>query len=90
MTDKHTEGPWAIGIDSNTERHQVIASDGGHICYVEYSPTDANARLISASPDLLAALSDLVAMNNCNYDPAMMQAAFDTARAAIAKARGKS
>ncbi len=42
------------------------------------------------TPDLLASLFDLVAMNNCNYDPAIMQAAFDTARAAIAKARGES
>ena len=52
----HTPGPWAIGIETDNERAQVIASDGGHIAYVECDPVLTNARLIAAAPELLAAL----------------------------------
>jgi hypothetical protein len=58
----HTPGPWAIGIDSDSERMQVIAWTGDHVAYVECDPLDANARLIAAAPDLLEACLDAYAL----------------------------
>jgi hypothetical protein len=53
MKTTHTPGPWAIGIETDNERAQVIDADGGHICYVENDPVMGNAYLIAAAPDLL-------------------------------------
>jgi len=54
----HTPGPWKPGEYSN----RIIGADGTKVCDVAWSskrPHDeqeANERLISAAPDLLAAL----------------------------------
>ena len=56
MNAKHTPGPWAIGLQVDNERAQIITADGEHLCYVEQYPVLPNARLIAAAPDLLAAL----------------------------------
>lgn len=53
---------------------------------------DANARLISAAPELLEALEGMVAlaeqMNDASDEGGQLDARFDAARAAIAKAGG--
>jgi hypothetical protein len=92
VIEKHTPGPWAIGLESDDDRFQVIASTGEHICYVELDPVGSNARLIAAAPDLLAALKWAVDCSDMNLDDLDLDtcAALDAARAAIAKAEGRS
>jgi hypothetical protein len=96
MTTKHTPGPWTDkGTDWHgwaVEYHDDCAW-----CFVgppKKTPVaiiigkgvgmdiDANARLIAAAPDLMAALQGVVAV----ADRATVE--FDAARAAIAKATG--
>ena len=56
----HTPGPWAIDQDRDHGRWSAIRSCSGDIADVaaHRSTTEANARLIAAAPDLLAALKD--------------------------------
>ena len=89
MTTQHTPGPWyalAEGVaDAAIGYRAVINSDGYTVC--NPSPMgEANARLISAAPDLLAALQDLLAATEETYDSRHeRQAALD----AINKATGE-
>ena len=89
---KHTPGPW--GLDGNL----IEGPDGERVaCITAYSrrtpKQKANARLIAASPDLLAALQALVAeldgsgkpYSSDSYAPEHFVTA---AKAAIAKAEG--
>jgi hypothetical protein len=110
MTAKHTPGPWVRrNIASARDIYIAEANDGGAPS-VAIVPTrvsrladeeDANARLIAAAPDLLAALRRIVASDDAHAtlhapdddDIARMveyAAAFDNARAAIAKATGEA
>ncbi len=59
-----------------------LASDDGPDCVPNRDAQQANARLISAAPDLLAALQAVVAVAD------RKTVEFDMARAAIAKALG--
>src|SRR5712671_3511890 len=87
---KFTPGPWHLGgtfmPDSKDPRQCVWSStpfgqQSGEIICKDVTP--ANARLIAAAPDLLAALRDLV---EHPYDgEGRNLAALDRARAAIAK-----
>ena len=82
MTTKHTPGPWVIG----KRDHDVVMVDtasGTAICdvYGESDDRPANARLIAAAPDLLAALKGVIAVADRNT------VEFDAARAALAKAQ---
>lgn len=100
---KHTKGQWAVirhRIDSEYER-TVVALDGDTKLNVAtaigMSADDntemlANAALMSAAPDLLHALKELLgavksepAMNNHKYDGVGI-----VVNAAIAKAEGRS
>lgn len=103
---KFTPGPWAVA-DYNI--HQVIAVhdgpdiDGRHqhtICNTsdEYSKArfdeqSANARLIAAAPDLLAACRAALATHSCETsEPGLptLQEVESVLLAAIAKAEGRS
>lgn len=102
MTDKHTPGPWRI---DPADPHHVIAADDGDWsdfwsvstatddCGPGMSRTIANARLIAAAPDLLAALDDIVNGENWRsgrkFDPNSGDFDLSIQRAAIAKARGQ-
>ena len=89
----HTPGPWGrIIADGYTVRHPQIYSDTGPIANATWlgdgrvDELNANARLISAAPDLLAALEALL-----DYENGIQKAkAEQMARAAIAKAGGGS
>lgn len=86
----HTAGPWTLGATSSTARDHAIIAGSMVIARVNgfgypvgegWSPESAaNARLISAAPDLLAALKAVVALSDRKHD------AWDAAHAAIAKA----
>ena len=84
---KHTPGPW------EARQHKIWTQDAPvHIADIIRAPdgdwSPANARLIAAAPDLLEALSLLVAdidTQGLNVDPAYRRLACD----AIAKAKGE-
>ena len=63
---KHTKGPWdRIIADGYTVRHPQIYSDKGPVANATWlgdgrlDELNANARLISAAPELLAVLQEL-------------------------------
>ena len=100
-TTTHTPGPWHFDksgnittINENAARPlfaprtfgKFIASvhmDGGSL------PVEANARLIAAAPDLLAALEALVDATPLPLHNARQVAAFDQAIEATRRARGE-
>lgn len=86
MITKHTSGPWIsdgaqIFIETDDGRQQSIGQANGF--RISQETVYANARLISAAPDLLEALRNLleVCSETDNTRPAIA-----AARAAIAKA----
>jgi hypothetical protein len=94
MTTQHTPGPWRVTAA------KVMAENGRAICLIEnrklhegFQESSANARLIAAAPDLLAAL---IAFDNafshyCEGDPDSDEvSALYQAREAIAKATGET
>jgi len=91
MTHTHTPAPWTdTGHDGKDSL--IIESETGSVCAVwrsnGYECQAADARLISAAPELLEALQMLMPQEPReadSYDSAM----WDNARAAIAKAIGK-
>ena len=96
---KHTPGPWAIKKSPKAEAVTdgkdwpwlVSYNDGGYEGYLAIVQTEnakANARLISAAPELLEALENLertAGLPAMQDDPARA-----AARAAIAKAKGET
>ena len=96
---KHTEGPWSVEVVDGAQAENgeqllaVCASAPGQerailvTCNLwqrrDNPESLANARLIAAAPDLLAACQ---AMLEANYMPDSTMAIAVTARAAIAKA----
>jgi hypothetical protein len=65
MTDQHTPGPWTHAGPSDIGRDGYSIYASGPLAYTA-GPSDygdaaeANARLIAAAPELLAALRDLI------------------------------
>ncbi len=91
-TSKHTPGPWGrmpAPVCATDHPHTWITADGDErliaVVRAQAGETDANARLISAAPDLLAALRGLV-MNAPGTTAAIK--ALETARVALRKATG--
>lgn len=91
---KHTPGPWALDLqDDGGFRITGVGGHGKTAAYVVCcrdahemkGETHANARLIAAAPDLLAAARAALAAWE-GTGPAID---LDTLRAAIAKAEGK-
>ena len=84
----HTPGPWYVNI-SPVRGVLCVVSDVSWICgelqarnstAISAAECRANARLIAAAPDLLAALAGVLRVADRKTDE------FDAARAAIAKA----
>lgn len=104
--EKHTPGPWKQHPDYPwiiKEDNAPISEDGVSICNTTGHPDSgffptpsearANARLISAAPELLAALQDLKReLILSNVDPDYIESHFrksiNNAEAAISKAIG--
>lgn len=100
MAAQHTPGPWRPCEE--TMVRVVVADNGRWIADCDFegppSESDANARLIAAAPDLLAALEDAAAsldtiLGDPRMDAAMLSGdrygrrkVLEAARAAIAKA----
>lgn len=111
---KHTQGPWKLLDFEEREAYVVTNSSGtkglyrgiAEILYGYNEPAEseqhANARLISAAPELLEALKELLAAETALFPAAehgveaqsawatRRSAAEDAARAVIAKATGEA
>lgn len=89
----HTPGPWVVA-DANGPIEGGTCVQSLHDTYMvascaHYYPrgtVQANARLIAAAPDLLDALTALLAKVHCGT--ALECSLCDAARAAITKAKG--
>ena len=89
---QHTPGPWIVRNIATRYHYIGPANDSGAPSFAAVfgefhaseDQTAANARLISAAPDLLAALRECLACEFAVTD----KAAIAQARAAIAKATG--
>jgi hypothetical protein len=96
INDKFTAGPWGCMEYSSATGAVVLGKDqcpiavcnpismyseNGEIRHYTKDEAEANARLISAAPDLLAALRYMLAGRNC-----LTSEAFTIAEDAIAKA----
>ena len=89
---KHTPGPWSSTPSVRSFEAQVWDAAGAALLFFADGratgpEADANAALIAAAPDLLAALKDMLA----NYHVLGFNAdkRREEARAAIAKAEGR-
>jgi hypothetical protein len=62
---QHTSGPWKYTISKNSGRHQISdAKCGGQVCAIwsrGKDITEANARLITAAPEMLIELLKSIA-----------------------------
>jgi hypothetical protein len=93
---QHTPGPWETSVLSNGKEWQVCQHGGGDMI-ADLSQADnqkANAALIAAAPELLHALSRILAAHDSGNNGAVMGEAslcpmFATmARHVITKAKG--
>ena len=87
----HTPGPWEVSAPYVRTRFDI--NEGGGTCIAEIDTITAehvaNARLIAASPDLLAALDALVTACEVPGENCEVEQALPAAIAAIAKATGE-
>lgn len=92
----HTPGPWTIGTNDGHVTFNITGPRGS-LPYIAHIPAqrperDANAVLISACPEMLAALKSVVRQ----IEPILEKQGFahcgaiQSARAAIAKAEGRT
>jgi hypothetical protein len=92
MTHGHTKGPWHLDL----WQYDAAIHAGGTIAMIDDTMTgwQANARLIAAAPDLLAALAEIAAAYAMEEDTPehnhedRLDAAIKAGVAAIAKAKG--
>ena len=100
MTTKHTPGPWTVSNGPQVWFHGRGALDSPRICTLQNAATPvaqidletiaANARLIAAAPELLAALQSLLLQTEAaaiagTYNIALVES-LHHARAALSKA----
>lgn len=102
---KHTPGPWVLndsevvsewGFSDQDLFHPIKAEGCGVVGWVDGTPIDdeerqANAWLIAAAPDLLAALKDILKYeDDVLPEGSRGREIYDAAYAAITKAEGLS
>jgi hypothetical protein len=82
---KHTPGPWLVanGNQIRSEKDQIAK-----VWMMRCGEGSANARLITAAPDLLAALEEI--NNVALFQPYAGVTCGNIARAALAKAKGEA
>ena len=102
MGEKHTPGPWVVDSGNGTAcyirpaDHEPGVMAVAQVCKRGWSEKQANARLIAAAPEMLAALKDALdaliqsATEARHIEPTkvVIRAAVDKADAAIQKATG--
>lgn len=88
----HTPGPWEIFPSSTgfiISKPNEIAIAGIPNLFEDH-PAEANARLIAAAPDLIAALERMVRQHGSSFISYSGDHPVAVARAAIAKATGEA
>jgi hypothetical protein len=88
-----TPGPWVVDVCGVDARWNIDATSGESVaitnqlaCDNDWAIRDANTRLISAAPELLEVLSEIMeALTTCGFDGDVEQ----RATAAINKALGR-
>jgi len=90
---KHTPGPWSFGPNVGSRPFwEYIESDEVDVCRICQNngrvTGEANARLITAAPDMLAALEAIVNGDD-RTSTTMPTEWIEQARAAIRKAKGE-
>lgn len=83
MQTQHTPGPWTAFKDMLGKWH--VDHEDGH-CIIQGEKAEANARLIAAAPELLAALQNLLDADMTSESAIKV---VHNARIAIAKAKGE-
>ena len=89
---KHTPGPWQTDESGHRiEWSNWIIANGVMIAAVTETSqapeiSDANARLIAAAPDLLGALSDILAAYSIPLEKDLQRASLAKGRDAVARA----
>lgn len=96
--NQHTPGPWNVRYSEDRADAFIECGDRSNITdwaarfiaqtYVHDLEDAANARLIAAAPDLLAALQNVIYGWDNWAEQGNIEHAIDAARAAIAKATG--
>ena len=92
---EHTPGPWRVKYhESSPDQIAAVVSDHDLVCAMSIDG-NANARLIAAAPELLAALEQTITrfercMVQAGSDPEFARAATQAARTVIATARGET
>lgn len=88
---KHTPGPWHCGQESVDPEWWIVTIKGGLIIanVNAHFRQEANARLIAAAPDILAALRECEAFCKGHQETPEKAARYERVRAAIAKAEGR-
>jgi len=93
MKTQHTPGPWNRNIAPATKYCVIFAGRNEHIASIRHikegDEAEANHNLITAAPDLLAAMVPIIKMIGPYLGQGRMDAEIIAARAAIAKARGE-
>ena len=101
-TNAHTPGPWWVynegsrfpGIEARLNGSVVVYGNDKEIEGVKgrtHAEALANARLIAAAPELLAALEMVLEYaEDCAADRGERPGCIDHARSAVAKAKGQS
>jgi hypothetical protein len=96
---KHTPGPWKVAGHGNGKQELPIYGPSGEIACIRGEAHLADARLIAAAPELLAALQYVSRLLGDGYSgPVVLRNATDadraifvsTVNAAIAKATGQN
>lgn len=98
MAEVYTPGPWKVDSRAGTVyEFDIVGPNGEDIGYANSSdgadepalyPAAANARLMAAAPELLAALKEMV--DAASFELPTEWKCFDIAADAIAKAEGQS
>ena len=91
----HTPGPWEVsrGKIAGVELSHTVVLTGRDAVAVFAGSADAgeaNARLIAAAPELLAALRGIIEIGKRDLSNPKYDGYFEEARTAIAKAEGES
>ena len=90
---QHTLGPWHVQNDQNARLAVYAGEQSIAYCGMSNNTTEANARLIAAAPDLLAALHSILEHSKEFGDiedyETMLVRIEDKARAAIREVEGR-
>jgi hypothetical protein len=84
----HTPGPWTAKSEEFEEIWSMVVGKETMIAEVFSRKPEADARLIAAAPELLEALEGIIEIGKRDMSNEKYDGYFESARAAITKARG--